>query len=976
MSNDRSELMSLIDKARYNPSAIQRAVIDQLERTYNGELEIIDPMNPFVFLTEAMATVGATQMLQAEMLTRRQYPQNALSFEELYHHMSDSDYLGRFATPASVKMNLLLGKDELISRAVSIGVGNVRKLTIPRHTTFKVADTFFTMQYPIDIRVMGHGGLQIVYDGTKDSPLYNLESNKVNWSIENYNLEHQEFINIEIPVHQFRIDSFNASLNGTSSFKKTYTLNDQFYHCRAFMATRAGDWSEISTTHSDQVFDPLKPTLLLKVVGNLLMISLPQVYYTTGLANAELRIDIYTTKGPMELPLQTYIPNAFSAKWIDYDKDDNGKFVAPLMAMTTIALFSTDTITGGTNGLSFEGLRERVMRNTLGSNDIPITPAQISARLTDLGYNSVLNIDNITNRVYLATRALPAPTQSQSGKRLVSAGAGATMGMLSTTISELVKHSSVIDNGTRLTITPDMLYQNVEGLIKTVSDQELTNLKSMGGDQLIRLVNDREYLYSPLHYVLDIGENAFVTRPYYFGKPAIKAKHFVEDNDTTQIGVNSSVHALTRTASGWRLVVKTDTDKSYKALRDDQVNMQLCFKPIGETDNAYMNGTYLGRDPDTEERIFEFLIETDWDLDAKSSVGLTSFSMYEPVNRVYTTALLTSFDIIYTVNDYSPPGYVTGWIDQQLGGHLLPNDSIGIYYERLTVSLGDSLEGLWTRARAVVGDANYERYSEDVLATYSETIYERDETGAIVLTTVDGSPEFTVKHRKGDLVLDSSGNPITLFYAGEVKLDENRNPVTSNPRGVVRQMDIFMVDGVYYFATGQSDVDYIATVPSTLVNWLVKDIRPLGKKVLEKTSLYLHPRSTVGYINVVVGEGQQRKILAAQQPIVTFNVNQSVYKDSALRASIEESATEVIANLFNKAVIARDEIQTMIKTVVGTDIIGVEVTGIGGMANYTTLTVKDDSGRLCIGKRLITNPDGTLIVQDDIQFVFVNHAVF
>jgi hypothetical protein len=156
----------------------------------------------------------------------------------------------------------------------------------------------------------------------------------------------------------------------------------------------------------------------------------------------------------------------------------------------------------------------------------------------------------------------------------------------------------------------------------------------------------------------------------------------------------------------------------------------------------------------------------------------------------------------------------------------------------------------------------------------------------------------------------------------------------------------------------------------------VKDIRPLGKKVLEKTSLYLHPRSTVGYINVVVGEGQQRKILAAQQPIVTFNVNQSVYKDSALRASIEESATEVIANLFNKAVIARDEIQTMIKTVVGTDIIGVEVTGIGGMANYTTLTVKDDSGRLCIGKRLITNPDGTLIVQDDIQFVFVNHAVF
>lgn len=969
--SDRSELIELIDSARYNPAAMQRVILNQLERTFNGELEIIDPMNPFIFLVEAVSTVGASQMLQAEVLTRRQYPQNAMTFDELYHHMSDRDYLGRFATPAAVKINILLNKEEVIKRAVPIGSGNVRKLTIPRHTTFKVADMFFTMQYPIDIRVMGHGGLQIVYDGTKDSPLYSLETNKVNWGLENYNTEHHEFLNLEIPVQQFRIDSYNVALNGTTAMKKTFTLKDQFYHCRAFMADRTGNWTEISTTHSDQVFDALKPTVQLKVVDNILSVALPQIYFTSGLANTELRLDIYTTKGPIELALHSYIANAFTVKFLDYDKDDNGKYMAPLLSIPSMAVFSTDTATGGSNGLSFEALRDRVMRNTLGSNDLPITPAQISARLVDMGYNSVLHVDNITDRVYLATRPLPTPTIGG-----ISSGVGATMGMLSASVNELVGYNAVINNGERLTITPDMLYKNEFGVIRVVSDDELSVLNGYNNDQLVTAVNEGEYLYSPLHYVADISESTFVTRPYYLGAPSIKNRHFIDDNDTTGIGVNSSVHALSRTETGWRLIVRTDTDKSYKELDDNQVHMQLCFRPVGEADNAYINGTYLGRDQETEERIFEFLIETNWDLDANHAIGLTNFSMYEAIPRIHMTALESNFDIIYVVSDYAPEGLASNWIDGQLGRHLLPNSAIGLYYERLNLKLGESLDGLWTRARAVIGGEDYERYPEDVIAVYPETVYERDVTGAIVLTIVDGVPSFTVKHEKGSPVLDIGGEPIIKHSKGEIILDENRTPIPSSVRGVLRQMDIFMIDGVYYFANGQTDLEYASTVPTTLVTWLTNHIRPLAAKLLENTSMYLHPRSTVGYIDVLVGEGLQRKVLAAQQLTVKFHVTQAVHKDIQLRASIEQAATDVIADLLTKAVVTRDEIQTMIKAVVGSDVISVEVIGLGGSMDYSTLTVTDDSGRLCIGKRLITNPDGTVIVQDDIRFTFIKHSLF
>ncbi len=967
----RSELMGLIDAARYNPNAIQRAVIDQLERTYAGELEIIDPMNPFVFLTEAAATIGATQMLQAAVLNRRQYPENAQSYSDLYHHMSDADYLGRFATPATVKMNLILGKDELIRRAVPIGTGNVRKLTIPRHTAFKVADTYFTMQYPIDIRVMGHGGLQVVYDGSKDSPLYALESNKVSWTVENYNLDRMDFINIEIPVHQFRIDTFNVSLNGTSRFRKSYNLVDKFYHCRVFMADRQGNWSEINTTHSDQVFDPLKPTALLQVVDNLLTVELPQVYYSTGLANTELRIDVYTTKGPMELPLQTYESNSFTAKFIDLDKDDNGIYVAPLLAMTTIGVMSTDTVTGGSNGLSFEELRERITRNTKGANDLPVTPAQISSRLTDMGYNSVLYVDHVTERIFMATRALPKPSNGD-----VTSGAGAMMGMLSSTVNNLLTYDSVVDNGTRFTIMPSMLYRNNNGVLIAVDDDQRQVLGGLTNDQLVTNVNNNEYLYSPLHYVLDIGENAFVSRPYYLDNPVIKNKYFIEDNDTTGIGVNSSIHAISRTSNGWRILVQTDTDDSYKELDDDKVYMQLCFKPVGENDLAYLNGTLIGKNPDTNERIFEFLINTNWDIDGNDNLGVTSFTMYEDVPRVVNTPLQTNFDIIYVAADHNPVGLTSSWIDTQLGRHLLPDNVTGIYYERLTISLGESMSGLWNRARTVIGTEDYERYEEDVLATYAEDVYLLDNTGTREIVMNDGVPEFVLLHSKGDTVMDGNGNPVVLHYQGDIKVDENNRPIVISERDIVRQMDLFLVDGVYYFATGDIEQTYAKSIPETLVGWLKTHIRPMSAKLLEKTKLYLHPRATVGFVDVVIGDNLKRKVLAAQELEVTFHVSNTVYKDLALRGSIEARSTEVIAELLTKSLVVRDEILSKIKAVVGTDIISVEVTGLGGAGNYTTITMVDDSGRLCIGKQLVNSPDGSLIVQDSIQFTFVRHTVF
>lgn len=972
--SDRSELLGLLDQARYNPGAIQRVVIDQVERTYTGELELLDPMNPFIFLMEASSVLGAAGMQQAETLTRRQYPQVALAQEELYLHMSDVDYIGRFATPAKTSISFLVGKEEVLKKAVAINSGNSRKLTIPRNTRITVGDLIFTLQYPIDIRVMGHGGINVVYNNDRPSPLQALDSNKIDWSTQNYaTIDHSDYLLITVPAWQFRVDSYTIALNGVAAVNKLYELQDQFYYCRVYSADAAGNWTEILTTHSDQVFNPLVPTVQLKVTDNVLNVKVPQIYFSSGLLANELRVDIYTTKGPLTRSLSTYAANEFKAKWIDLDKDDKGIYSAPLESLTTLTVFSDAAVTGGTSGLTFEELRSRVMNNALGVNNVPITNAQITARLEDAGYSTVVNVDNITNRVFLATRALPTPSDGT-----LSSGAGATISTLLTSLSDLVAKgngvSTVVDNGQRMTLLPETLYLNYNGSLGLVSDARREVLNNLSNELLASEVTDNDYVFSPFHYVLDITEGTFATRPYYFGTPEILNKYFLADNDTTGLGVNAASHEITKVAGGWKLHILLDSTEEFKALTDSDVYVQLMFRPKGEQDNAYLTGTLMGKDPATGERIYEFFLGTNWDVDSAHSLSLNTFSMYEPGNKTVAVDLTHTFNLIYVVANRDVDGQTQSWIDTQYAKYLLPDTVVGVYQERLNIKLGDNLEGLWTQARSIVGSMTYQLYENDVYETYATNIYERDATGGAVFEMVDGKPQFKLLHAKGDPVLDADGNRVILHPAGTAMRDENGDLIAKDARGMVRQMDLFVIDGAYYYASTVLDTTYRASVPATVVSWLEDELAPISAKLLEQTKLYFYPKSTIGVVNAIVGEGKQVQLKADQKLSVTLYVDRSVYVDADLRKTMSNTTISTVAGLLQKKVVTRTEILSMLKTILGNDVIAIDLKGLGGDADYTAITLLDDSGRLCIGKKLTALANGTLAVQDDIDINFLRHT--
>lgn len=969
----RSDLTRMIDAARLNPMAIQRQGIEYLEQVRGGEVEIVDASNAFVYLMEFASTLYANLGRKDEILNLRQYPELAQSREDLYHHMSDVDYLNVFSIPSTTELLLVYSLDEVIEKAVDTGNAGVRKLVIPRHTKIMAGDVPFTLQYPIEIRVLPHQGIQIVYDNSRPSPLQSLESNKVAFSILNYNIGHENYLQLEVPAQQIEIKSYTAPMSAAKTFNKSYKYSDQFHHCRVYTSDGNDGWTEIKTTHSDLVYDPNTPTAVLKLMDeNMLNVSIPQTYYSSGRLNRTLRIDIYTTRGALELAIQGYGSDMFSVTYEDYDNDDKGKFTAPVKRLTASQFMASLPATGGSNAISFEKLKERVIHNALGSIDLPITNVQIQTqldRLTDAGFSCVTDIDNSTRRLYAASREMPAPDIKE-----ISSGVGSNVVTLSKTIEQILHSADVVDNGQRITLLPSTLYRDEGGFLSIVDREERDALMSLPSDLLTDAVNSNTYFYTPFHYVYDITDGVFKVRPYYFGSPAITRKFFVDDNGTMGVGVNVNQHQFERTSTGWVLRVMTSSTDALKDLDEDVLVAQLAYTPPGEVTRVYLNGVMLGRDPKTKEWMFEFRFDSTWDVDRDNRVYLDGFEGEGISPHPYPAELSTVFDVFYAVRNDLVPAGERSIIDERFGHFLTPYPVSGLYHEQLTVRLGHELTGLWARARSTVGEEQYLRYEDDVPLRYTTNIPARDpETGAVVIDYSSGKPVLIYDHMAGDVVVED-GKTVYLHRRGDV-IVQNGAPIVATPRAILRQVELVLFDGAYYFVTNGTDLAYRETVPEQVVEWVNITLKPIRDKLLENTTLWFHPKTTVGQVDAIVDGSLTVSMEAAQRLRIEYFVSPMVYRDEALKEEIRKSTRKTVAILFKEMQVTRNGISETLKETMGSDVIGVKVNNLGGERDFSVISMSNESARLCIGKKLVALPNATYGVEDAIDIVFSQHSV-
>lgn len=964
-----------------SPASIQRTAFEFLEAVSDGELTLTDTSNPFAALIGANAAMVAAAVSKMEVAHRSQYEKASISLADLHNHISDRDISEIFAKPSKINIELSFAMNELENKLVYDDTLGIKKLVIPRNTVFTVSNIPFSLQYPVEIRKMEHGGLTIVYDTSITSPLKQLDTNAVPWGEFQYTSIEGTWLTMQLEVDQFNIVSKKGSIVQSTQFFLDIAFTDLFYTARVYITDNSGEY-EIPVVISNRVIDLAQPCAVIAIYEKAVRVSIPQVFTQNGKVSGNVRVDIYQTKGDINIDLSAYAVTEFTVNWLALKPSEKTIFVAPLTRIESIAIASQSTTVGGRAALSSDEIRKRIFDNSIGQQKIPITPSQIGAAITDLGYTLIKDIDVVTDRVFLATREILAPKFSDYSALLsqtitprASNGIPASIGVLVTKLETIIDKSGIIDNGERVTITPKALFVNENGTLKHLTQTEFQTLQSLSLDQLVLELNTLEYRYSPFHYVLDTTSTDFDLRAYYLENPKTTNKLFVAENATALLQVGIDIVDFAKVDEGYSILIRTtSSDAVRKLINDNDLICQIATIPGNQKDRAYLNGT-LYRVEENGERIYEFILKTKFDIDRSDRMIFQDFFMYsqDPVDAAIP--LKPTFDVFFLTSADVGPQYRYSDIDSKIGKAILPSMVYTISHEQLVFDFGDVLKSLWKRSRSYIDETAYERHTVNIPSRYTEVEYERDPLTGQIFRIVNGEVVYNpILHNVNDIRYDDQGDVVYLYQAGDI-IYENGEPVIRSERAISRYLDILLLDGLYYFATDASIKTYREDAHRTLTSWIVNDLGNLSKATLDNTSVFFHPKVMIGLMEVIVDDNRRANIRAEQSLVIDMYVTDAVNNNDALKNTLVNKATSVIRSELAKVQIALSSIIEELHKAFGDDVIDVNVKGLGGTINHSAITIVSEHTRCSVKQKLITLADNTTTVVDDISFNWIRHTV-
>ena len=260
-----------------NPLSIQKTILDDFSiRLDDKEYEIVDANNPFMFMLETFARTVSQYTVSMDTKLNSLYPRRATTTKELYHHVSDYDYVGFFSSPASIRLSIMLHKEYIIENAIQVPGTNYKLIVIPKDTVFSIGRFKFSLYYPVHIRINSIvQNVTAVYDTTHSNPLHSLQKHGIDTSETTYG--GISLIQLSFEVYQFDKTIIDEVVSPNLGFAKKYKYEDRFYAIRAFDTLND---TELAYSMSDVTYDPSNPTINLKVYPELneIEISIPQIY--------------------------------------------------------------------------------------------------------------------------------------------------------------------------------------------------------------------------------------------------------------------------------------------------------------------------------------------------------------------------------------------------------------------------------------------------------------------------------------------------------------------------------------------------------------------------------------------------------------------------------------------------------------------------------------------------------------------------
>jgi len=945
-----SDMLGDLDKYKYNPSGIVSITLDRLSTMLNNKFEIIDPSNPFTYLLETSCLNTAFSIQEYALLSRKLYPRLANTESDLYHHMSDYDYLGRFAEPAVANITINILYTSFKSNAIIDQVTGDYILKIPRHYKILVNSQIYTMLYPIIIRETSNGILDVRYDNSNPSVVQNLTTDYIEYYLLTQ-FNNEKYIVFDTTMLELDIEPIEIPIEKAKLFKDIFVFNStrMFYYLEAFYLVN-GIWNKMLVTHTDEVYDLQVPTVILKVLQdtNTVEYYIPPIYVNNNLIGSKVKFLLYTTSGNIHINYNDNNLTDFNFEYNPVFPDIDLDIYSSPFELISKVMFIKGLVTGGKNNLSFVDLKTSVINNSIGDRLLPITEKQLNFLVNQNNFKLVKTIDTITNRVYNLQIDVPKAITIYPISRINLDNIE-----YANTIANMVNTLNVIQISPYTYMIPkNTIFLEENGKLRLITKTESTALLNLNPQAIVTTLNNNKYLSTMYHYILDVTNDYVDLRAYSIDTPKLININFKNYNSTSDISVNTNTFNITKIDTGYLIEVLANV-KSYNPLIDfTNIQPVIVFLSSSGT-NVYLEGSLISNINDTP--LYHFYLNTNFSIDKNNNLIFTDTKDINGISTIVSSNFVSKLELIY-LSDYKPSTYKSNTSDEIINGSYLSiNNLIIITQEELLLEFGKELKYLKRDIHISNNVQSYKTYTADQPLVYTTNVYDNNDI---------------IIHHIGDPVLDSNNIPMIKYKMGDVILDSNNNPIVIDSLDKIYYFNFMVVNYKITKVTSTDLVNYINYINTTLIDAVTVKALTVNNTLLENTEAFVTVPKKIDYVNVLSGSLLNR-IQAEQKFSLDVYVLNTVYNDINTKNNINYIIITTIDNyLSNNVKISKSQLITMLYKELSSFIVNIAFTYFTELNNeYMELT--DLNSNLSINKLLWIDSDGKYNLKEDININYI-----
>ena len=936
---------------KYQPNSIMQVSLNRLEDILDGKVKLLEPSTPFTYLLETTCLNTAFAVQEFAMLTRKLYPRLANTDEVLYHHLSDSDFLGRSSEPSYAKVIFNIMFNDFQSKAAFDPITREYIFKLPRHLKVLVGKYVYLLTSAIVMRLNANGVVDVRFENQDFNNIFPVRTNHINFSMRNVG-NNEQYISFDLDLPEVDVEVSDIPVDLTAVFNGNlgYNIDRQFYFMRVFF-NKDGKWVEMLVTHTNEVYDISKPTCIIKVLPttHTVKYSIPSVYLNTQMVTGNIRVLIYTTTGHTLVNFSDYKIADFSVEYGDvFAEEELDAGTAPLQTITKI-VYIQENITSGKDGLSFEGLKQAVIDNSIGDRKLPITSKQLEFNANQNNFRIIKDVDVVTNRLYKLETQTPSPI---------------TRYPLTKHNLDILEYMCTIDdlrqgNGTRaygedITVIPEgTIFKLKEGGIQHISTQEADQVRALTETALVAAVNNTKYISLYYHYVLDTSDGNARLRAYDLTTPVVKYNSFKTFNPTARIGINSVTNNLYKTPNGYTLDVLTNLKKFTETIAENKVKPYLVYTDVAGS--KFYLSSFLFTSIEGQP-VYRFEIASDYYISAKNKIHVTNFLDANASPIAIFIDLESKLEVLY-VSSAIPPGFISTEMDQFIQTSYLAGGKCAVTLEDITLSFGNHLQYLFSTVHSSVGRNKYEIYNQDVPLRYTKTVYAADNS---------------VLHSVGDYVLNDEGEQILQHVKGDVKEDSYGQSIPVTTNHMQRFLNLLFIDYRVGLCSGKADKQYSKEIRSHITQACLHTAKETQDLLLDNSEAFVVVPKTVGFVRVKT-DTSEVTIPSAQRFSVSVYVQYDIYNNAEARENITYTVIKTVDEyLHNNNTLKKTQVLNDLYVSLKEFVVSVAF-DVFTEINAEYIQVVDNNSRVSIDKTLVSVSNGYQLKENiDVSFKLVD----